>query len=66
MFDANFEIIMQGHSDFNDTIIAIATPPGIGAIGVLRLSGKKRLKLAIQFLLIKIYLYRHRIRYMLD
>src|SRR5438105_11162657 len=26
-------------SYWNDTIIAIATPPGIGAIGVIRLSG---------------------------
>ncbi|HET7118430.1 MAG TPA: tRNA uridine-5-carboxymethylaminomethyl(34) synthesis GTPase MnmE [Hanamia sp.] len=28
-------------SDWNDTIAAIATPPGIGAIGVLRVSGDK-------------------------
>ncbi|HEU5365126.1 MAG TPA: tRNA uridine-5-carboxymethylaminomethyl(34) synthesis GTPase MnmE [Hanamia sp.] len=28
-------------SDWNDTIAAIATPPGIGAIGVLRLSGNQ-------------------------
>ncbi|MDQ2862789.1 MAG: tRNA uridine-5-carboxymethylaminomethyl(34) synthesis GTPase MnmE, partial [Bacteroidota bacterium] len=28
-------------SEWNDTIAAIATPPGIGAIGVLRLSGDK-------------------------
>ena len=28
-------------SEWNDTIVAIATPPGIGAIGVIRLSGKK-------------------------
>lgn len=27
-------------SDWNDTIAAIATPPGIGAIGVLRVSGE--------------------------
>ena len=26
--------------DLNDTIVALATPPGIGAIGVIRLSGK--------------------------
>jgi tRNA modification GTPase len=26
---------------WNDTIVAIATPPGIGAIGVIRLSGEK-------------------------
>ena len=28
-------------SGWDDTIAAIATPPGIGAIGVLRLSGDK-------------------------
>ncbi|HOA39437.1 MAG TPA: hypothetical protein PKJ36_13595, partial [Flavihumibacter sp.] len=25
--------------DWDDTIVALATPPGVGAIGVLRLSG---------------------------
>ena len=28
-------------SGWNDTIVAIATPPGVGAIGVIRLSGSK-------------------------
>jgi tRNA modification GTPase len=28
-------------SEWNDTIVAIATPPGVGAIGVIRLSGDK-------------------------
>jgi tRNA modification GTPase len=28
-------------SDWDDTIVAIATPPGVGAIGVIRLSGNK-------------------------
>jgi tRNA modification GTPase len=28
-------------SDWNDTIVALATPPGIGAIGVIRISGNK-------------------------
>ncbi|HEY5406324.1 MAG TPA: tRNA uridine-5-carboxymethylaminomethyl(34) synthesis GTPase MnmE [Ginsengibacter sp.] len=28
-------------SEWNDTIVAIATPPGIGAIGVIRLSGNR-------------------------
>ncbi|MEO8415303.1 MAG: tRNA uridine-5-carboxymethylaminomethyl(34) synthesis GTPase MnmE [Ginsengibacter sp.] len=33
---------MQGKlSGWNDTIVAIATPPGIGAIGVIRLSGDR-------------------------
>ncbi len=29
----------QKFSDWNDTIVAMATPPGIGALGVLRVSG---------------------------
>lgn len=28
-------------TDFNDTIVALATPPGIGAIGVIRVSGAR-------------------------
>jgi tRNA modification GTPase len=31
---------MQKLSGWDDTIVAIATPPGVGAIGVIRLSGK--------------------------
>ena len=34
--------------DWNDTIIALATPPGIGAIGVIRLSGANAIRLAGQ------------------
>jgi len=30
---------------WNDTIVALATPPGIGAIGVIRLSGKNALSI---------------------
>ncbi|MBO9591859.1 MAG: tRNA uridine-5-carboxymethylaminomethyl(34) synthesis GTPase MnmE [Niabella sp.] len=33
-------------SGFDDTIAAIATPPGIGAIGVIRLSGKTAIPVA--------------------
>jgi tRNA modification GTPase len=32
--------------DWDDTIIALATPPGIGAIGVIRLSGKDAIGMA--------------------
>lgn len=32
--------------DLNDTIVAIATPPGEGAIGVIRLSGKEAIRIA--------------------
>jgi len=31
---------------WNDTIVALATPPGIGAIGVIRLSGEKAIDIA--------------------
>ncbi len=31
----------ENFSEWNDTIVAVATPPGIGAIGVIRLSGDK-------------------------
>ena len=30
-------------SGWDDTIVALATPPGVGAIGVIRLSGRKSL-----------------------
>jgi tRNA modification GTPase len=40
-------MVMQGKlSGWNDTIIALATPPGIGAIGVIRLSGKNAIQIA--------------------
>ena len=32
---------MPSHSNWDDTIVALATPPGVGAIGVVRLSGSK-------------------------
>ena len=32
-------------SGWNDTIVAVATPPGIGAIGVIRLSGDKSIQI---------------------
>lgn len=36
---------MNKLSGWDDTIIALATPPGIGAIGVIRLSGKEAIKI---------------------
>lgn len=33
------------HTTMSDTIIALATPPGIGAIGVIRLSGPEAIAL---------------------
>lgn len=35
-------------SNWNDTIVALATPPGIGAIGVIRLSGGEAFKIIDQ------------------
>jgi tRNA modification GTPase len=32
--------------NLNDTIVALATPPGVGAIGVIRLSGKEAIHIA--------------------
>jgi len=32
-------------TSWDDTIVALATPPGVGAIGVIRLSGKKSLEI---------------------
>lgn len=32
--------------DLQDTIVALATPPGVGAIGVIRLSGKAAIQIA--------------------
>jgi tRNA modification GTPase len=37
---------MNKLTGWDDTIVALATPPGIGAIGVIRLSGKKALEIA--------------------
>ena len=31
----------------NDTIVAQSTPPGMGAIGIIRLSGKNSIKIVI-------------------
>lgn len=36
---------MNKLSSWNDTIVALATPPGVGAIGVIRLSGTKAIAL---------------------
>ena len=38
--------MMHKLSGWDDTIVALATPPGIGAIGVIRLSGKKAFTIA--------------------
>ncbi len=34
--------------EWNDTIVALATPPGIGALGIIRLSGNKSIGIADQ------------------
>lgn len=33
-------------NEFEDTIVALATPPGVGAIGVIRISGKSAIEIA--------------------
>jgi tRNA modification GTPase len=38
------------HPNWNDTIVALATPPGIGAIGVIRLSGLNAIHIANELL----------------
>ncbi len=38
--------MMNKLSGWDDTIVALATPPGIGAIGVIRLSGTKAIAIA--------------------
>ena len=39
--------MMRGKiNGWNDTIVAIATPPGIGAIAMIRISGTKALAIA--------------------
>jgi tRNA modification GTPase len=44
--DFYFWTLMQGKlTGWDDTIIALATPPGIGAIGVIRLSGNKAVQI---------------------
>src|SRR6059058_1668982 len=34
------------HRSWDDTIVALATPPGIGALGIIRLSGSDAIKIA--------------------
>src|SRR6185295_4349827 len=36
----------KGISGWDDTIVALATPPGVGAIGVIRLSGSRAFEIA--------------------
>ena len=36
---------MQQRTNWNEVIVALATPPGIGAIGVIRLSGNGSIEL---------------------
>ena len=38
--------MMNKLTDWGDTIVALATPPGVGAIGIIRLSGNKALAIA--------------------
>ena len=49
---------------WDDTIVALATPPGIGAIGVIRLSGKKTFEIVNSLFPSKDLQGRHLIHYM--
>ena len=44
-----FPLCPMSHADFK-TIAAIATPPGYGGIGIIRISGRESLRLVRQFL----------------
>ena len=44
MFNFNCDMNYTKH-DLSDTIVALATPPGVGAIGVIRLSGLEALNI---------------------
>lgn len=37
--------ILRGDNLNRDTIVALSTPPGIGAIAIIRISGNKSLEL---------------------
>jgi tRNA modification GTPase len=41
-----FNIMIYTKHNLSDTIVALATPPGVGAIGVIRLSGKDAIAIA--------------------
>jgi tRNA modification GTPase len=45
-YSSNFDEMTNKLTGWDDTIVALATPPGIGAIGVIRLSGKKAFAIA--------------------
>ena len=42
--------MLHTFSAWNDTIVALATPPGIGAIGVIRLSGENSIAIVNELL----------------
>ena len=41
----NYEHMLYANYDLKDTIVALATPPGVGAIGVIRLSGEQAISI---------------------
>ena len=45
-YEIIFEQTQKILNSWNETIIAIATPPGVGAIGVIRISGDKAIDIA--------------------
>ena len=45
--------MMNKLGGWDDTIVALATPPGVGAIGVIRLSGREAIRIANEFFISK-------------
>lgn len=44
--NSTFDCMANSKGSWDDTIVALATPPGVGAIAVTRLSGKKAFEIA--------------------
>lgn len=51
--DIKYPIIEKYSTNYNDTIIALATPQGIGAIAIIRLTGKDALQITKDLFLAK-------------
>lgn len=43
----------MNYHDWNDTIVALATPPGIGALGIIRLSGSRSVEIINELFILR-------------
>lgn len=50
VFASNLAIFASYMQSWQDTIVALATPPGVGALGIIRLSGPEALRIAQQLM----------------